>query len=298
MVENIKLENIVLNENLDLGVNDTEYNILDTVDWGVIEASHQEYKYIGQYGSTIVGTSLGTRDVEIKGWVIANTEDEMTERKYMLNRFFSPLHLIKLYYSKYELDFYCEHTIRYGKTKQENNEKIVHWVIDGIAPYPFFKKVADSRYKAAYTVGMFHFPLIIKNTNDSLVFGENKNTKIFRALNYGHIPVGCRITFIAKRGSVETPRITSIKTQDYIQINKTLQKGEKVVIDTNKGNRTIYGYIKGRQMNYQKYKDLGSKWITLDLGPTELRYSAQNGQDLLDVYIDFNYAYQEVQECY
>ena len=298
MVESIKLENIVLNNSLDLDVEKTEYNILDSVDWGEIEASHHEYKYIGQNGVTIVGTSLGTRDIEIKGWVIANTEKEMTERKSVLNRFFSPLHLIKLYYSQYIIEFYCTTTIKYGKTKSENNEKIVHWVIDGIAPYPFFEKITDSRYYASYETGMFHFPLIIKNNNESLVFGQHKATTMFSANNYGHIPVGCRITFLARGGPVTNPKIINIDTQDYIQINKTLVKGEKVIIDTNKGHRTIYGYLRGEKKNYQKYKDLGSKWITLALGETNLNYSAESGQDLLDVYIDFNYAYQEVQECY
>lgn len=298
MVQNIKLVNNVNDSLLELSTTKTDYHILDSVDWGAIEASHQEYKYIGQYGVTIVGHTLGTRDIEIKGWIIADTEKQMTERKRQLNKFFNPLHLITLFYSKYSLDFYCQKTIQYGKEERENNEVICHWVIDGIAPDPFFKNVVDSNYEAAAVKGMFMFPLTLKNTSYNLVFGQLKQTTIFDVYNSGHIPVGFRLTFYARGGNVTNPKLINIRTQEFIKINKVLEQGEKVVIDTNKGNRTVYGTIGVETSNYFIYKDLDSSWLTLDVGKNEFNYSADNGMDLLDVYIDLNYKYEEVQECY
>lgn len=299
MVQDIKLVNAVIEKELPLSTEKTDYYILDTIDWGVIQASHQEYKYIGQNGVTIVGHTLGTRDVELQGWVIARTEKEMTERKRFLNRFFNPLHLITMYYSRYSLDFYCQHTIRYGTEHSENNDVICHWVVDGIAPDPFFKEVEDNSYEASSVIGNFMFPLIFKNNGvDNLVFGKHKKTTIFDAYNAGDTPTGFKITFYARGGSVENPTLLHIGKQEYIRINKTMQHGETIVIDTNRGSRSIIGTIDNVSSDYYIYKDLTSKWITLDIGKNELNYSADSGMDLLDVTVDFNFRYEEVQECY
>ena len=299
MVQNIKLLNNVQSKNLPLSTTDTDYYILDSVDWGVITASHQQYKYIGQYGVTIVGTTLGTRDVEIKGWVIARTEQEMTERKKFLNAFFNPLHSMTLLYSGYSLDFYCQKTIKYGSEHKENNEVICHWVVDGIAPDPFFKGVSNSRYYASRVTGAFMFPLILKdNHRDSLVFGKIKTATIFSAYNTGHIPTGFKVTFFARGGDVTNPALLHVGKQQFIKINKVLTQGESVVIDTNKESRSVTGIIDNKSYNYYMYKDLDSTWITLDVGDNMMNYSADAGMDLLDVTIDFNYKYEEVQECY
>lgn len=298
MVQDITLKNLVLDSELPLSTTTTDYFILDSVDWGVIQASHQEYKYIGQYGVTVVGHTLGTRDIEIKGWVIANTEAEMTERKKVLNKFFNPLHLITLLYSKYGLDFYCQSTIKYGTESKENNEVICHWVIDGIAPDPFFRNVYDSTFEASKVIGMFRFPLVFTQKSDNLLFGHIVNTTTFSAFNTGHVPAGFRLTLYARGGSVVNPVLTHIGKQQYIKINKTLQQGDMVVIDTNRGNRSVIGISNGHRENWFMYKDLGSSWIMLDVGDNMLNYNADSGIDLLDVTIDLNYKYEEVQECY
>ena len=299
MVQNIRLKNNVLESNLPLSTTDTDYYILDTVDWGVIEASHQEYKYIGQYGVTVVGHTLGTREVEIKGWIIASTEAEMTQRKKQLNKFFNPLHLMTLLYSRYGLDFYCQKTIQYGSEEKENNEVICHWVVDGIAPDPFFKNVVDSIFEASTITGMFHFPLTVKsNEYDNLVFGKIVNTTIFSAYNTGHIPTGFKVTFYARGGSVTNPTLIHVDKQQFIKINKTLEQGESVIVDTNRGSRSVIGISNGVRYNWFIYKDLDSSWITLDTGNNIMNYNADSGVGLLDVTIELKYRYEEVQECY
>ena len=316
MVQNIRVENTVLSEELELDTSTTEYNILDTVDWGVIQASHHEYKYIDQYGVTIVGTSLGTRTISIQGWLIVTKDKNMSEqqadnlmseRKQILNRFFNPLNYMKMYYKdvvkgfkvSYNIGFYCQNTIKYGTEYKENNNRIVHYVIDGIAPDPFFKKTIPRHTDASIVTGMFHFPLIMKdNHTDSVVFGNKRKTTIFEVYNNGHVPCGMTITFRARGGGVAFPKIINIDTQEYIQINKVLSDGEVVVINTSKGSRSIRGKLNGVESNYQKYKDIYSKWIILPVGVTNMSYNASDGLDLLEVYIDVDEQYQEVQGCW
>lgn len=297
MVQDIKLRNNVLKSDLPLSMVDTENYILDSVDWGVIEASHQEYKYINQYGVTIVGHTLGTRDVEIKGWVIASTDEEMTKMKKQLNRFFNLFHLITLYYSSYVLDFYCQKTIRYGTEEKENNNVICHWVVDGIAPNPFFKKVVDNVYEPSKVVGMFHFPFH-KKKEENVVFGRIINTTTFMVYNTGHVPTGFRVTFHARGGSVTNPSIMHVGKQKFIKINKTLQPGETIIVDTNRGERSVTGIIDGVRTNQFVSKDIESTWIMLDIGRNVMHYDADNGVDLLDVTLELNDMYEEVQECY
>ena len=107
MVENIILRDLTNGGVLELSQEDTPYFILKEVDWGTIKATHNQTRYVKQIGTTLVSTVLGTRDVEISGWVIAKNENEMTRRKSVLNGFFNPMHTYQIEYDKYKLEVEC-----------------------------------------------------------------------------------------------------------------------------------------------------------------------------------------------
>lgn len=81
--------------------------------------------------------------------------------------------------------------------------------------------------------------------------------------NTGQIKVGCIIT-------VEVPTvihnlvIKNLTSGEKIKINKVLQAGEKIIINTNDTDeRGIKGYINGEEYNYFKYWDFVNDWIQI-----------------------------------
>lgn len=300
MVEGIKLQNVETRAILTLDMVSTPDYILNSVDWGAVESTHHSYKYVNQIGVYVTGTSLETRSVTIQGWVIADTEAVMTKRKQILNRFFNPQQAVDLFYKDYVLRFLPNTSVRYSATIAENNEVICKFKIEGYCPDPLFSEQVESKVTAASTIPMFHFPLIIsKNPSPpgGAIFGLRQPSLIVVINNSGAVDVGMKIVFKAN-GTLYGPSLINVNTQKYFKVNKTMQAGEEIMIDTIVGEKKIRGTLNGITSNYFKYRDLDSEWLQLKVGDNLFRYDADENVGNLEVYIYFNNKYLEVQECY
>ena len=161
MVEDIILQNITTSDKIEMSMTATPDYVLENVDWGAIESTHHSYKYINQNGVYVTNTALGTRTVTITGWVIADNDIVMTDRKRKLNRFINPQQEIKLFYKSYTISFLPNTTIKYSTTNADNNEVICKFKIEGLCAYPLFKDIQATIIPASQVESTFHFPLEI-----------------------------------------------------------------------------------------------------------------------------------------
>lgn len=300
MVEGIKLQNVETRAVLTLDMVSTPDFILNSVDWGAVESTHHSFKYVNQIGVYVTGTSLETRSVTIQGWVIAENESLMTIRKTTLNRFFNPQQAVDLFYKDYVLRFLPDTSVRYSTTIAENNEVVCKFKVEGYCPDPLFAEQTESKITAASTQAMFRFPLIISREPDppgGIVFGLREPSLIVAVTNKGAVNVGMKIVFRAS-GTLENPSLINVDTQEFFKINKVMQAGEEITVDTIIGEKKIEGLLNGVKGNYFKYRDLDSTWLQLRVGDNLFRYDAEENVDALEVYIYFNNKYLEVQECY
>ena len=300
MVEGIKLQNVETRKTLVIDKVSTPDYILDYVDWGAIESTHHSYKYINQVGVHITGSSLETRPIEIVGWIVASSERDMTIRKSFLNSFFNPQQTIDLFYKDYVLSFLPNTSVKYSANEAENNEVICKFKVNGLCPDPLFSKKNENKVAAASTAASFHFPLIIPSKSNSpsgTFFGLRQPSLIVAITNKGSVSVGMKIVFKAK-GTLVNPTLINVNTQKFFKINKTMQAGETIEVNTTVGEKKIQGEMNGIVNNYFKYRDLDSEWLQLNVGDNLFRYDADSNAGNLEVYIYFNDKYLEVQECY
>lgn len=299
MVENVIITNTVLGVNLELDKVTTPWFILDYINWGQIESCQNTNKYVGQHGESLVSNSLGTRDVELSGWVIATSEADMSSRKRYLNKFVNPLQMMQVTYGQYNITFYPATTIEYSDEITENNEVVCKFMIDGTAYDPLFTDVDMSKVLAANVIEMFHFPLIISEVPDppgGIVFGNVETSLVMNVVNEGSMETGMTIMFSA-RGHVKNPVLTNVNTQEYFRLNKEMQAGEVVKADTVIGSKSIRGELNGVESNYFKYRDFGSAWLQLSPGENLFVYGAEEDVENIEVSIEFYNRYLEVQEC-
>lgn len=299
MVEEVSLKNSVTGAVLNLDMVTGEDYVLKSIDWGYIQSTHHSYKYVDQIGVYVTDTSLETRDVNIEGWVIANTEASMTKRKAVLNRFFNPKQPIDLFYKTYKIRFLPNSSIRYSAVIADNNEVICKFLMEGYCPDPLFSEQSESKVTAASTIPMFRFPLVIPKNPPGygVVFGVRKPSLIVSIYNSGAVDVGMRIVFRAV-GTVVNPSLTNVNTQEQFKILKTMNAGEQVVVSTKIGEKYIEGTVGGVTSNYYKYRDLDSDWLQLRVGDNLFRYDAEANVENLEVYIYYYNRFLEVQECY
>lgn len=287
-------------EELELDKVTTPDYILHSVDWGSIEGSHNSYKYVNQVGVYVARTNLGTRNIEVIGWIVAENENQMTQRKMELNKFFNPQQPIDLFYKKYKIRFLPNGSIKYSVATAENNEVVCKFKIEGLCPDPLFTENNEQKIAAANTIGMFHFPLIISkvpNPPGGIIFGYRQPSLIVAIENKGAISTGMTIVFKAN-GTLANPSLINVDTQKFFKVNKTMQAGEQITINTTIGQKKIQGLLHGESTNYFKYRDLESEWLQLEVGDNLFRYDADAQVENLEVYIYFHNKYLEVQECY
>ena len=299
MVENIVFKRVDSNEELALSMTDTPFYILNNVDWGVVQGTHHSYKYVNQIGVSITSTSLKERSITVTGWIIADTEEEMDERKQFLNRYFDPRYEIDVMYKGYFLRFVPDNTVKYGTSEKENNDTIVQFQIKGTCADPLFSEINGSKETIAATIATFHFPLIMSTNlyERGLVFGYRQPSLTAKVTNKGAVEVGMKIVFKAI-GELTNPRLIDVDTREFVAIEKSMVAGEEIVINTNVGEKSIQGKIGNEDYsNYFMYKDLDSTWLQLRLGDNLFRYDADSGLDNLEVYLYFYNKYLEVQEC-
>ena len=300
MVESILLQNVETRAYLKLDMLTTPDYILNSVDWGVVESTPHSYKYVNQIGVYVTGSSLETRKVTIIGWIVADTQLMMSQRKGLLNRFFNPQQAVDLFYKKYVLRFLPDNSVRYSITMAENNEVMCKFQVTGFCPDPLFAEQVENKIVAANTKAMFHFPLVIKpqlNPPGGIIFGLRQPSLIVGIHNAGAVDVGMKIIFRAK-GSLDSPSLINVNTQQYFRVNKTMVAGEEIEVNTIIGEKKIVGKANGITSNYFKYRDLNSTWLQLAVGDNLFRYDAVENIDNLEVYVYFSNKYLEVQECY
>ena len=299
VVENIVFKRVDSNEELALSMTDTPFYILNNVDWDVVQGTHHSYKYVNQIGVSITSTSLKERSITVTGWIIADTEEEMDERKQFLNRYFDPRYEIDVMYKNYFLRFVPDNTVKYGTSEKENNDTIVQFQIKGTCADPLFSEINGSKETIAATIATFHFPLIMSTNlyERGIVFGYRQPSLTAKVTNKGAVEVGMKIVFKAI-GELTNPRLIDVDTREFVAIEKSMVAGEEIVINTNVGEKSIQGKIGNEDYsNYFMYKDLDSTWLQLRLGDNLFRYDADSGLDNLEVYLYFYNKYLEVQEC-
>lgn len=299
MIESLILENEETKKQILIDMEESDW-VLKYAYFGPIESTHSSYKYPSQIGQSVVESSLGTRPVEIIGWIVGDSEEIIKRRKIELSNFLNPLQTMSAIVGDYKLQFQLSNTVEFSKNYSEDNEVLCKFGITGIAYDPLWKSITENQIVAAGIIRKFRFPLIISSGNEDvtkdrkLLFGTLQPNLIVAINNSGAVATGMRIVFKAK-GSVTNPTIIDIKTQKYFKINKVLKAGEEITINTSIGSKTIVGKnALGQESNYYKYRDLKSTWLQLSRGDNLLRYSADSNGDLLEVKIYFNNKYIDV----
>lgn len=297
MLDDITLVNTVKGTKIEISQAIGAQILLDSIDWGAISSNSVTYKYTNQVGVQVTNTTLETRDISIVGWVASEQLGVVDALAKRLNGFVNPLEPLKLQYQQYELTVYPTSSIKWGKGYTENNEVMRKFKIDGFAADPLFRSINDSKLQAGVVVPMFHFPLIIPKT-EGVVFGVRQEYILLTVENKGDVVTGFKVEFVADKGTVDSPSLINAKTQEFIKINKVLQRGERVMISTLDGEKSIIGYSDANDTtgsNYYKYKDLDSTWLKLVIGDNQFKYEAEENVGNLAVNIYYNNKYLEVE---
>lgn len=122
--------------------------------------------------------------------------------------------------------------------------------------------------------------------NAAAVFGVKNEEKIKNVTNNGNVETP--VSFIFQNNystQVIKPKITNVVTREFFEVAITLEKGDRLIIDTENKLVTLNG------INVFNKRVRGSSFFNLNVGDNYLQFDAEQNADNLEVMLEYNSRY-------
>lgn len=240
-------------------------------------------------GTTWNGTSIGQRDLTIKGTIT----DNIQENRLLLYDMFPLNSEGTLYY--YEGDIERKITCLVEKVSIPEKKGFTRdFSISLVCPNPRFSALAATILSMAAWTPAFKFKLVIPK-NKGIKFGTKNTTSMGTTENTTEIDYGMTIKFKAN-DTVKNPYLFNVTTRDIIQIEKTMSAGDQIIITTHIDNKNVIykNAVTGEEENINYLIMYGSKYLQVPSGTNTFRSGADSGEDNLETTIEFLPEYEAV----
>ena len=242
-------------------------NGIDTVSISLSQA-----KGINQTGATIQSKNVQPRPVNITGYLVGEMQDQHKDKLLSVIR---PDLGGKLYADDYYLNVYPTAT-----PSIEPKRWGAKFQFSLLAAYPYWCKDDMASTVLAGITPQFKFPWSVSR---AYRFGQLVETQFFNVWNGGQVPVPYTATFTAS-GEVVNPKITNAKTGKFLQIKKSLESGERLVVEITHDRTYVTSSVDG---DCRGALDLKNTLYELDVGDNVLKPEAESGKSNLQVDISF-----------
>jgi hypothetical protein len=144
------------------------------------------------------------------------------------------------------------------------------------------------------TVPQFEFPFFSEG-NHKLIFGDMTNSTGKDIRYHGDAPAGVTITFTFY-GTVGNLIISNTTFDETMSISRAGQfyAGEKLVVDTRPGKKSIVHHAGGRSSFITGVLAPGSEWIKMHPGINTLSLQYSGGSEDLGVSIEYESLYRGI----
>ena len=243
---------------------------------------------VGQHGDTYDGQRIEPREITAIGHINTSDKAQARELRRKALRIFNPElgGTIKYICGDYEKIISCriDSSPQFSKKSVLTQFDVTFNCLD-----PFFRDELETKEDIASWVSSWEFPTCIDN-NEGMIFGYREESVIVDCYNEGDVATYMRIKFTAL-GTVVNPVLLNVDTQEYIQINATMEAGDVIVIDTTFGNKSVILIRNGEKIDYFRKIDADSTFMKLEIGDNIFRYDAGEGINALEVSIYYNAKY-------
>ncbi len=245
-------------------------------------------------GTSVDGKKIGKRPIHIEAKFKSGRNNP--ENRAAVIKFFNPKYTGKALITNMGISRNIEYELEgWTFASQQNLDTRLGIIVDLICPDPYMLNIDNFGKNMAHYTAQFHFPwhCLGRRAADKNQYPEKARGLMlggmitgYRTLrkevvlaNDGDVSTGIQIQFIAKRGSVKNPKITSIKTGRFMKVYCDMQAGDILLVDTDPRHQVIE--LNGK--NYYHHIDRKSEPFELEVGDNYLEYDADENYTNLDV---------------
>lgn len=276
----MKIE-IVREDNVRKIFDDTEWFIISLEGIDAIDSNiYFENKANGE-GINITGADLSARDF-VLSCECSNSNLNHIRRKEVIS-FFNHKYSFKIYVTYMGRTLWSDAKVRILSVPSENIYNLTRFTVSFIRENPYWKSVNEFGENIAEKIGLYGFPAFI-TTNIGTVYDYFRFADAVDITNEGDVETFMKI-IIASTGEVINPKIT--KDNKYVKILDTMVNGDIYELDfveltVKKNGESAISRI-DRSSDFSAMK--------LNIGNNLVSYSADEGEQLLNVNIYYNQLY-------
>lgn len=156
-----------------------------------------------------------------------------------------------------------------------------------IAPQPYFLNENETVVDQSAVASDFEFPFEIPE--DGIEFGNITKERDITITNDGEETSGLIIEIVALN-TVINPVIYNKTTKEKFAIRITMEKGDKIEINTHKGRKKIELKRGNIAFNILNKIEKNTKWLTVEMGDNTFSYECESGEEDMQI----NYRFSEL----
>lgn len=283
------------NEIITLTGREGRYQVLSIEGLNPPNANVRRSSVAGMDGSKYMSAKLEERNIVITIKINGRVE----ENRLQLYRWFKTKHWCKVYYTNGSRDVYIEGYIETTECGLFTNNEVMQ--ISIICPDPYWQSAQEIVTDISQVIGCFEFPFAFGAkgvesptiTDDAIEFSQLVKNRIVTIINGGEDETGLNIQITAA-GKVVNPVIFNAQTREFFRINMTMVEGDVLVINTNKGQKSITLHQGIERINQINKVVRDSTWLTVSKNGNLFTYDADEGSANMNVIFTHRPKYQGV----
>lgn len=225
------------------------------------------------------GGLFNSARVEMRNIVLTIKPLEPVEKNRLnLYKYFQIKRWCKIYYSNGSLDVKTEGYVETIETDLFSMSEEMQ--ISIMCPKPYFESLNEIYSDISRVIANFEFPFAIEK--DGIEFAYIEQDTFATVVNSGDIETGLIIEIVA-RGTVVNPILYNTRTGGRFGVNITLEKYDRIVINTNSGEKEIHLISSGVKTNIINKITPGVEWFVLSPGENTFSYGADSGAELMSI---------------
>ena len=225
-------------------------------------------------GSTVNSLRAAKRNIVL----YMTLEGDVETSRINLYRYFPLKKRITLYFKNGSRDVCIEAYVEVIECDLFTTKQIAQ--ISLLCPQPYFKGVDEliTHFNEIRTLFEFPFSIPAEGIELSLVTANIRKSII----NTGDVESGLIIDMYAV-GEVVNPAVYDTFERTFIKLKFTMQKGDRILINTNAGAKSIVLTREGVSINIMGHMTPDSTWLTLGAGDNVFTYGADNDSSNLQL---------------
>ena len=231
------------------------------------------------YNAITDGVKINSARVGQRNIVIYMTlESDIETSRLDLYKYFPLKRTVTLYFKNNNRDVYIEGMVEVIECDLFTNKQVAQ--ISLICPQAYFKGVNDLVSYFSDVSSLFEFPFSIAKTGVEI---SAITTNIRKSIvNTGDEESGIIIDLHAI-GTVVKPVIYDVLRKTHIKLTLTMEANDHIIINTNKGEKSITLIRDGISANIIGYLYPDSSWLTVGAGDNVFTYDAESGGSNLQI---------------